>query len=312
MIKRTQNKIAESRTTLPVVVSYAILIWMAAGLLTHNWWIQFACFLVSSYLMVELNNQNALIRIYSRMVSCSFLVLSCAGNFLFPSLETALGQLCFICFLLLLFRTYQDKASPGGTFYAFVMMGLASLVHVRVFFFVPLFWLFMAFKIQSLSWRSFFASLFGLLLPYWFAMAYMAYMADFSPLLEHFLQLGYVEFPFAYDSLSLQQVLFYLLLVVIVAIGSIHYLRTRFKDKIRTRMLFDCFIITAVTALVLLAIQPQHFTLLLPISIVCASPLIAHFLALTSTRWTNIVFYVIITSLLALTAFNLWMLSSNS
>ena len=115
MIKRTQNKIAESRTTLPVVVSYAILIWMAAGLLTHNWWIQFACFLVSSYLMVELNNQNALIRIYSRMVSCSFLVLSCAGNFLFPSLEVALGQLCFICFLLLLFRTYQDKASPGDT-----------------------------------------------------------------------------------------------------------------------------------------------------------------------------------------------------
>ena len=70
-------------------------------------------------------------------------------------------------------------------------------------------------------------------------------------------------------------------------------------------MLFDGFIITASLAAVLLALQPQHMTLLLPIMICSVSPLIAHFLALTHTRWTNIAFYVIIVATLALTAYNI-------
>ncbi|MDR9825015.1 hypothetical protein RCJ22_05260, partial [Vibrio sp. FNV 38] len=89
MIKRTQNHVAESRFTLPVVVLYAIAVWLASGLLIPSvpitseglWkgaWVQFVCFFVSAYVLVELNNSNALIRIYSRTVSCSFIVLLCA------------------------------------------------------------------------------------------------------------------------------------------------------------------------------------------------------------------------------------------
>ena len=82
MLKRTQNKVAESRFTLSVVVAYAIAIWLVSGMLIpqlplttegirQGAWIPFVCFMVSAYLMVELNNSNALIRIYSRTVSCS-------------------------------------------------------------------------------------------------------------------------------------------------------------------------------------------------------------------------------------------------
>ena len=97
----------------------------------------------------------------------------------------------------------------------------------------------------------------------------------------------------------------FILLTVIGTIGAVHYLRTRYKDKIRTRMLFDGFIITASLSAILLALQPQHMTLLLPIMICSVSPLIAHFLALTQTRWTNIAFYVIMVATLALTAYNI-------
>ena len=306
MIKRIQNKVAESRIALPVTTAYALGIWLIAGLITQGWWIPFVCAAGATYVMVELNNQNALIRIYSRMVSCAFLVLSCASSFLFPSVRAALGLFCFTTFLLLLFCTYQDKESPAGTFYAFLMMGLASLVHVRVLYFIPLFWLFMQFKIQSLSWRTFFASIFGLILPYWFLIPYLLWKGDFTAVLDHFEQLGWVTFPFDYSQLTMNQVLFYALLVCVAMIGTVHYFRTRYKDKIRTRMIFDCFSITSWICIVLLALQPQHDTLLLPIMTTCVSTLIAHFLALTNTRWTNIAFFVITGATLILTVFNLW------
>lgn len=263
-------------------------------------------------MMVELNNQNALIRIYSRMVSCSFLVLSCMSCFLFASLHAALITVTFVSFLLLLFRTYQDQQSPGSTFYAYILLGLSSLVDVRILYFLPLFWLFMAFKIQSLSWRTFTASIFGIMLPYWFVTAYCAYAADFTPMLEHFAQVWQVSFPADYSTVTLSQILSYALLVVLALTGSIHYLRTRYRDKIRTRMLFDCFITIDAVAIVLLALLPQHYTLLLPVIIVCTSPVIAHFLALTHTRWTNAGFFVITAMVLIITVLNLWMLLFNS
>jgi len=82
-MKRVQNVISESRLTLPVVATYGMGTWAAAGLFHEQWWIQLACFAISTYLMIELNNSNALIRIYSRMVSCSFIILSSAMCFLF-------------------------------------------------------------------------------------------------------------------------------------------------------------------------------------------------------------------------------------
>ncbi len=306
MIKRIQNKIAESRIALPVTAGYALLVWIAAGLISHGWWIQLACAVLATYLMVEMNNQNALIRIYSRMVSCSFLVLTCACNFLFHSMAAALEAVCLSAFLLLLFRTYQDKASPGGTFYAFLMVGLGSLVHVRILYLMPLFWLFMQFKIQSLSWRTFFASIIGVLFPYWFIAPYCLWRNDFTALLQHFEQLGWVTFPFDYRQLTVNEVLFFTLLIVLTTVGTVHYARTRYKDKIRTRMLFDCFSIMSWVAIVLFALQPQHATLLLPLLTACCSPLIAHFLALTHTRWTNMAFCLIVGAVLIITAVNLW------
>ena len=143
-MKRFQNKVAESRRTLPVAVVYGAAIWLAAGLIPQQWWIQFVCFVCSTFVMVLLNNSNALIRIYSRMVSAVFIVLSCAVCFLFHSLTGAIFQLCFITSLLTLFRTYQDKESTGWIFYTFLLLGLASLAQIQALYFVPLFWLIMA------------------------------------------------------------------------------------------------------------------------------------------------------------------------
>ena len=73
--KTFQNKVAASRYSLPITATLATLVWVAVGLLVSNIWVEFAFTAMSTLLMVELNNRNALMRTYSRMVSCSFLAL---------------------------------------------------------------------------------------------------------------------------------------------------------------------------------------------------------------------------------------------
>ena len=68
--------------TLSFTAVYAVLVFLASGLVGKNLWFEFACLAVSTYLMVEFNNVNALLRVYSRMISCAFLVLACAANYL--------------------------------------------------------------------------------------------------------------------------------------------------------------------------------------------------------------------------------------
>ena len=291
---------------LPVAVAFTVGIWLLCGLTVQHWWVQFGCFAVTTYLMVELNNQNALIRIYSRMVSCAFLLLSCAACFLMPSVRGGFLQLFVAAAYLVLFQTYQDKTSVGKTYYAFLFLGLASMANVHILYFLPFFWLLMSTNLLSLSWRTWSASLLGLLTPYWFGCAWLVYQADYTLLTTHFTQLADFAFPVNYARLSIGFMTVLALLLATTLTGIVHYLRKSYNDKIRIRMLFGFFIWMDLLAIVFMVIQPQHQDLLFRMMIINTSPLIAHFLALTSTRFTNMAFYIISLATLLVMAYNVW------
>ena len=96
--------------------------------------------LFSTFLMMELNNSNALIRIYSRMVSCCYMLLTTMATFQFVSMRAASVVLCMVGFYTCIFRCYQDQRSPGWVFYAFLCMGFSSIVWVQTLYFVPIVW----------------------------------------------------------------------------------------------------------------------------------------------------------------------------
>ena len=306
MVKRLQNKIAESRLSLPIAVVYGVIIWLLAGVLKEHWWVQFCCFGLSAYLMAELNNQNLLIRIFSRMVSCVYIVLICMAVFLFPSISGAIVQLGAVSSLFLLFQTYQDKTAVGKTYYTFLLLGLMSGVDIRVLYYVPVFWVLMAWLIYSLSWRTFFASLLGLLTPYWFALPWFAYREDFDSIIHHMANLVDISSRIDFTSLSLPQFLFLGFLLLLAIIGALHFVLTSYLDKIRVRQLYYSFILITVFSTLLLFLMPQCYDMVIGMMIVTVSPLYAHFVALTHTRLSNIVFIVITAMILILTGFNLW------
>ena len=296
--KRLQNKIADSRFSLPTTATLIALIWVAVGFMVGNIWVEFAFTAVSTLLMVELNNRNALMRTYSRMVSCSFLVLTTMLSLPTPSLKSHIVTLCFIAFYLIIWNGYQDRHSSGWTFYAFSCIGLASLVFIQIGYYVPLLWLTMMTFTNSFSIRTFIASILGLLVPYWFTVGYYFYTDNIPALIDHFT--GFIDYHelFDYSTVTNHQVVNLTFIILMGIIGTIHFIRTSYADKIRTRMIYESLILLNFTSVVFLILQPQHAEEIGGIIIVNTAPIIAHFITFTKGKLTNITFI----TMLALTA----------
>lgn len=306
MIKRTQNRIAESRWALPICAAYTLLICLISGLFSEGIWAQLALTTIATLLMVELNNRNSLIRIYSRMVSCSFLVMTMMTPHKIESIDGCIVSMCFVAFYLALCNAYQDKKATGYVLWAFAAIGVASIVWIQILLFIPVLWVLTATNILAMSLRTFVASILGVIMPYWFLSAYYIYIGDIMPIVDHIATIANFEPLFIYKNCSINDFLPLCFIILLAITGSIHFLRTSYKDKIRTRMIYEMFITMTVATIVLIILQPQHANIATHMLIISTAPLIGHFLALTSTKITNIASLTFMAIALVITALNLW------
>jgi len=301
---------AESRRALPIAMLYGTAVWLIAGLLKEQWWVQFACFILSVLLVMRMNSKNLLIRIYSRSVSVAFIFLSCAAVFLFPSWRGGAVQLFCIAALILIYDCYQDNTAVDKVYYAFLMLGIATMLDTHVVFYLPLVWFLMIVIVYALSWRTFMASLLGLATPYWFLAGWLMWRKEenFEPLLSLFNKQDILQFPFDIGAVPIATQLVIAFTALMMAIGSIHFIHSSYQDKIRVRQLYYSFIIIGFFSLALLVLQPQN-ELAFRMLIIATSPLIGHYWALTNSRISNIIVCILSVALILLTAFNLWISS---
>ena len=190
-------------------------------------------------------------------------------------------------------------------------ISIGSLFYAEMLYFAPVLWLLMAAFVRSASLRTVAASVLGLCLPYWLAAAIALYTGHLPMLADHLGQLAATGPLCDFSLLSANQVATMAFVMAMAATGIIHYRRQSINDKIRTRMFYSCFITMDIASAALAILQPQHYELALRMMIVNTSPLIAHFITLTNTKVTNVAFCAIVVAILALTAFNLWMPSTN-
>jgi hypothetical protein len=97
---------------------------------------------------------------------------------------------------------------------------------------------------------------------------------------------------FSFASLTLHHVLVFAFTLVLAVVGMFHFWQYSFEDKIRIRLLYGFFTSMSLAIILFVILQPQHYFVLMPLLFVCASPIIAHFLTLTHTRLTNLVFII--------------------
>lgn len=288
---------------------------------------------LSTLLMIVLNNSNAIIRIYSRMVSCSFIALSIMQlPLLWQSgrmMQCYVVQLCLIVFYLLTFSAYQDKHSQGKAFFAFLMLGIASVFFIQILFFVPFMWILMGRNMMAMNMRILIASLLGLLLPYWFAAGWCAYVGDMTLLTDYLKSIGDIFVPGSVqdviegigftravadieawriitpEGMAARTLIVLVLTMVLAVIGMTHFLRFSYSDKIRTRMIYEMVITLMVITICFIILQPQHIIPFMALLTLNASLLIAHFIALTESRFSNVMFIVMLVAVVLLTALNM-------
>ena len=300
-MKRFQNRVALSRFSLALASLFGALVWLAAGLISRNMWIPFLLMALSTYLMAEINNRNALIRVRTNMVSSAFLLLSLMGigqNF---GAEEAFVQLCFVGFLLAIFHTYQNKFAVAYIFYAFLLISISSLAFVQMLWFVPLLACLLSRPLYALSWKGISAVVLATVLPYWIVAPYLVYMGDIEPLIDHFDNLIDTKSIFDYSHITVGMLTEYVILVIFAGIGWIHFIRTSYKDKIRTRMFLNAFVAISLILMIVIPVAPLFAESLLPVLIVSVSPLVAHFITLTETRLSNITFIIMLILVISVT-----------
>ena len=305
---RFQNKVATSGFTLPVAALVDTLIWAAIGPMSQIKVYCWLCCAICSYLLVEFNNANALLRVRSRLTTSTFLL----GIGSFPFLHESLDALSVTFFMLgcyyFLFRSYQESNSSPNIYHAFVSLGIACLIHPLLLCFIPFVYWSMIAYLRSFSFKTFCASLLGILTPFWFYGAYLIYIQDYTEVITKLQNVLFFSLPSWNDYLSLDitRLSAFLLIFVLGLIGTIHALKTSYNDKIRTRMQFYTLILFETVILLFLLAQPQQFDLFMALLTLTSAPVIAHFFALTSYRITNILFILSIFIYLFIAFSSLW------
>lgn len=305
--KRLQNRVAESRMALPLTAVYATAVCLTAGACCGFHHVAFALVVVSAFLMMELNNLNALIRIYSRMVSCAYLVLTVMSVSLVRDLHSGVIAIAFVLFFMFLFSAYQDNNAAGRIYYAFLMLGIVGMFYAPFLFLVPMVWVLMFTHLVSGSLRTVSASLLGVLTPWWVLTAFCMYKGDFSLLLDAVG--GFSDFVsvMEWHAVPLMQCVSVGVVMLLALVGGVHFRIYNYLDKIRVRMLYGVLSYVCLFLAVLTAISPLSLRYLLPSLIVSASPLVGHYIALSSSRLSNVTFCVTALACLIITACNLWM-----
>ncbi len=298
-----RTRIVSGTFTLPVAAVLTAVMWLFSGVTDSRAWAGLAVLGLIAYLLVELNNRNALLRVRSRMVSTVFLGLAAASPF-FHVWDTAMmPSLALVAAYFPLFAAYQRRNAAGQVFHSSLFIGVGSLFYPPLLLLLAVLLFCLAVHLRALDWRSCLALLFGGLLPWYGLLAYGVWNGSLCALFSPYLAAFCFSGP-DYSALSLPEMMMEGFVVLSSLAAMVHFFRTAYNDKIRTRMYFYVIIAVEIVLLAALFAQPQRSDVLLRLLIVNSSPLIGHHISLGKGRWVNVWFAVCLVSLIGLLVFN--------
>lgn len=327
--RRFQNKVTAGHFTLPAAIFISILCWMLAALLLPDdnsgrntvslwnafgpldlpvWADRLSSFLlygIIGYFLIELNNTFAIIRLRASVQTTLYFLLITACPSMHRLYAGDVAAAMFLIALFFLFRSYQKPHASADLFHCFVFIGLGSLLWPQLTLFAPVFWI-GARNFRSLHPKSFFASLVGWSLPYWFLLGHAFYHGDMALFYRPFQELATfqpVRFDFQPWELATVGYLF-----ILFAASAGHCLALGYEDKIRTRSYLHFLMLLCFCMFLYIVLQPAQCIHLLSLLLIGTSILAGHLFALTHSRSSNIFFICSLVLLFLLFIFNVWTL----
>ena len=300
---------ATGRFTLPVVILICLLLW---GSTFQEWneLISLGVTVIIGYVFIETNTTFNLIRTRTSMPVCLYWLIATALFFLHPFEWTNLVPLVFILATYQLFHSYESVSSSPFIFHSFLFIGLGSIAFPQLLYMVPMLWGSMI-PFRAISIKSFFASIIGLMTPYWFIFGYALYFNEMHILLTPLREAAHL-YPIDYSHLTLPEIASWGFITLLLIVSGFHYWQISYMDKTRTRIYHSYLAIAGFWATLLSILQPVHWCEWLSIQLICTAFLCGHLFSLTRNWFSGIFFIVTFVLYILLMSFNLWMQYFNS
>lgn len=195
-----------------------------------------------------------------------------------------------VCYILL--RTYRDRSAMGRYFLAFALVGVECLLTPTLLLALPWIVLCCAFM-ESLHGRTFFASLWGLLMPGW-VVGSILFLVDRTDLIVRWFEEILPSSSVAVSVLIAPELWMQLLWILLLAVpGSVVILLDR-TMKQQASAGFRMLIATLVVLFATVGLLPQFYPVLLPCVLLFASLIGSLFFARNGTRAKNIYLVVLL------------------
>lgn len=332
--KKLQNQVTAGRFTLPIVILICTLCWVSTYFLfpdlmtaptqenLSSFWqsardfllpgwaeriVSFLVYAVIGYFLIELNNQFGIIRMRASMQTAIYFLLVTACPEMHLLYAGDIAALAFLISIYFLFKSYQQSRAAGYLFYSFLFIGAGSILFPQLTV-LSVLWLFEAYRFQALTPRSFCGALLGWMLPYWMLFGHAFFYNEMELFYRPFIELTTFGDVFNLQILQTWELAVLGYLLVLFIVSAVHCIAAGFEDKIRTRAYLQFLIDLTIFLFLLIAIQPNYCSDLLPLLMISCSILIGHFFVLTNSKSSNVFFIVSLVSLILLFAFNIWTL----
>ena len=309
---RIQYNVASSEFTLPLcVILAAAMWWLPQQMFSIRCLLGLILCLLTTFVVMETNAQQHIIRIRTRMMSCVWLVLAASLSFMHPLGEPIVAA-AFLCVsYLLLFRSYQRHRPQAIVFHAFLMLGIGSFcAPVMLAMAIPYF-LYLAIFLRSLTRRAFWAGILGIVVPYWCYAVWCFATGNLQSFLTRLTEMAQYEIPNleAITSMPFVWQVSAAVIILLSIVSIIHYLRTNYDDKIRVRMILYIYLSQTILLIAFLLLQPAHYQTTMALLVASASPLIAHYFSLTGSWFSTFFFFLSLVLIAGMATLNLWLTS---
>mgnify|MGYP001171407558 CR=1 FL=1 len=331
--RRLQEQITTGRSTLPVAILISITFWVLSNFLLPDvsvgksgyalwqtfigerisWgqsFISLALYATIGYFLVELNNAFAIIRMRASIQTAIYFLLIACCPMMHDLYAGDIASAAYLVSLFLLFKAYQRSAPMSMLFYSFLFIGIGSLFLPQLMLFIPVFWI-GAYNLQALTIKSFFASIIGWSVPYWFLLGHAYFYQEMDLFYQPFIELATFHPMSSFQDIPLWEIATFCYLFILYLVSSIHCLVSSYDDRIQTRTYLLFLIFADFCFFIYILLQPMFALQLFPILLIGVSILVGHLFVLTNSRASNVFFISMLLALILLFGFNIWTVLSN-
>ena len=263
--------------------------------------VNYALVLFIGLLLLWLNRRFSLIRTKTLLPFLFYMLFLTIDSTAFFSFEGNINTFFLLIIVFYFFKSYQSEKFIEQAFNIGLLLSLGSLFSGQMLFFIPMIWIGLA-CMQVLSAKSFFASLVGILIPYWLVFCWFLYQKNLVGFAEPFYHLIQIK-PLSVLDFNTSDWLRICFSGVITICGIVNFRMNSFKDKIKTRVYFYLLIALIVYVFLLLAFGILPMSEYIGIYYFSVSLFAAHFFATVNTRMSTIFFYLFLITFLGLLFF---------